>query len=132
VTDADGCTNPPATCPVETVPDEQVAIELAAQGLEVLPPEARRRVAAMWEAAEAAATANAFTLDKLRDPLLTLFQGRVPLVTTEDELTRARQAVTRLLQTTIAGARERGFHVLTEFFLTEALFKLPRLFPLTD
>ena len=34
--------------------------------------------------------------------------------------------------TTIQGAQERGFHVLTEFFFNEALFKLPRLFPLTD
>jgi hypothetical protein len=40
--------------------------------------------------------------------------------------------VNRLLVTMIHGARERGFHVLTDFFLTEALFKLRRLFPLTD
>jgi hypothetical protein len=32
----------------------------------------------------------------------------------------------------MAGARERGFHVLDEFFLNEALFKMPRVFPLTD
>jgi len=32
----------------------------------------------------------------------------------------------------VEGARERGFHVLADFFFTEALFKLPRLFPLTD
>jgi len=44
----------------------------------------------------------------------------------------AREAVARLVKTTMAGARERGFHVLSEFFLNEALFKMPRVFPLTD
>jgi hypothetical protein len=32
----------------------------------------------------------------------------------------------------IRGARERGYQTAEEFFLTEALFKLPRLYPLTD
>ena len=64
--------------------------------------------------------------------LLALFEGRISLVTNEDELTTARKAVNRLLLTMIEGVRERGFHVMTDFFLTEALFKLPRLFPLTD
>jgi len=47
-------------------------------------------------------------------------------------LTRARAAVKRLLSTMVEGARARSFRVLTDFFFTEALFKLPRLFPLTD
>jgi hypothetical protein len=128
----DGCTDPPATCPVETESDERKALELSAGGLEVLPTEVRRRIAALWETADAAATANGFTLSQIREPLLTLFQARIPLVTNEEQLTAARQAVNRLLLTAIEGARQRNFHVLAEFFLNEALFKLPRLFPLTD
>jgi len=74
-----------------------------------------------------------FTLDPIRDPLMTLFEGRVPLVTDDGQkLHDAREAVARLVKTTMAGARERGFHVLSEFFLNEALFKMPRVFPLTD
>jgi hypothetical protein len=59
-------------------------------------------------------------------------QGRISLVTTDDQLKIAQNAVSRLMATAIQGTRERGFHVLNEFFLNEALFKLPRLFPLTD
>ena len=132
VSPMDGCTDPPGTCLVETPSDEQAATELSAGGLQVLPPEVQRRVAAMWETAEAVATANDLNLDQVRDPLLALFEGRISLVTNEDELTTARKAVNRLLLTMIEGVRERGFHVMTDFFLTEALFKLPRLFPLTD
>src|SRR4051812_11388288 len=132
VSPMDGCTNPPGTCHIETVEDEQVATELSSGGLEVLPAEVRARIAAMWETADAVAKANDFNLDHIRDPLLTLFQGRISLVTSDADLTRARDAVRQLLATTIAGARERGFHVLSEFFFTEALFKSPRLFPLTD
>jgi hypothetical protein len=132
VSTLDGWTNPPATCPVETVADEQKATELGSQGLEVLPLDVRRRIAALWETADAVAKANDFNLDHVRDNLLTLFQGRIPLVTNEAELTRARGAADRLLLTMVDGARARGFRVLTDFFFTEALFKLPRLFPLTD
>jgi hypothetical protein len=132
VSPMDGCTSPPSTCVLESPADEQTATELSAGGLQVLPPEVQQRVAALWETAEAVATANDFNLDQVRDSLLTLFQGRIPLVTNDDELTRARGAVDRLLLTMVQGARERGFHVLTDFFFTEALFKLPRLFPLTD
>ncbi|HEY2151214.1 MAG TPA: DUF2235 domain-containing protein [Vicinamibacterales bacterium] len=132
VSPLDGWTNPPDTCLVESVADEQTATELSPDGLQVLPADAQRRVAAMWETADAVATANGFTLDHVRDSLLTLFQGRVPLVTNEDQLVVARAAVTRLLETMIQGAHERTFHVLTDFFFTEAMFKLPRMYPLTD
>ena len=86
----------------------------------------------MWETADAVAIANDFNLDHVRDELLTLFQGRIALVTNEEQLKVARAAVSRLLITMIHGAQERGFHVLTDFFFTEALFKLPHLYPLTD
>jgi hypothetical protein len=128
----DGWATPPTTCAVETTADEQHANEIGAAGLEVLPTEVRRRIAAMWETADAVAKANDFNLDHVRDELLTLFQGRVVLVINEDQLKIACAAVNRLVSTMVQGAQERGFHVLTDFFFTEALFKLPRLYPLTD
>jgi hypothetical protein len=105
---------------------------IGANGLEVLPIEDRRRIAAMWEAADAQATREGFTLKDVRDDLLTLFQGRVSLIKTEDDLTRARTAAAQLVATMAHGARTRDFHVLTGFFLTEALFSLRHLYPLTD
>lgn len=41
-------------------------------------------------------------------------------------------AVVQLVALMIEGARERGFHSATGFFLTEALFKRPRMYPFTD
>jgi hypothetical protein len=32
----------------------------------------------------------------------------------------------------VHGAQQRGFHVLAEFFLNEALFNSPHVYPLTD
>ncbi len=132
VTPLDAWTNPPRTCAVETRADEQRAIELGAGGVEVLPMEARRRLLALWETAVAVAARQGFTLDPVRDPLLMLLHGRISLVTDDEELKMAGRAVTLLVTTMIHGAQTRGFHVLAEFFLTEALSRLPRLFPLTD
>jgi hypothetical protein len=117
---------------VETVVDERTATEIGAQGLEVLPLEVRRRIAGLWEAAEAEAERQGFTLDVVKDALLTLFQGRISLITNDGQLLVGRQAARDLIATMIQGAQERGQHVLAEFFLNEALFKLPRRFPLTD
>ncbi len=125
-------TNPPATCSVETAADELIADELGEKGIEVMPPAARRRIAAMWEAAAAVAEQHDFSLDPVRDDLLTLFQGRISLVTTEEQLTTARVAAATVVATMIRGAQTRGFHVLADFFLNEALSNLPHLFPLTD
>jgi len=132
VSHLDDWTNPPKTCAVETPADERTASELGAKGIEVLPVDQRRRIAAMWEAAAEVATQRGFKLDPVRDPLLTLFQGRISLVTNEEELKTARNSAARLVLAMIHGAEMRAFHVLTEFFLTEALFNLPHLFPLTD
>jgi hypothetical protein len=117
---------------VESADDERQAQPIGNAGLEVLPTEVRRRIAAMWETAEAVATANEFNLDQVRDELLTLFQGRVVLVINEEQLKVACAAVTRLMNTAVHGAQERGYHVLAPFFLNEALFKLQHLYPLTD
>jgi hypothetical protein len=124
--------NPPATCPVETPTDEQIAKELGASGIEVLPLEQRIRIIAMWDQAEAVAKANGYNLDLLHDALLTLFQSRLPLITNDAQLTEARKATVVLLNAMIRSAKNRGFHTLPAFFLTEALFQLPHTFPLTD
>ena len=131
VSHLDEWTNPPVTCPVETEADERSANKLGASGIELLPPDARRRIAVLWETADAVAKANELNLDHVRDPLLSLFQARIPLVTNEEELKAARNAVVRLVNTMVDGAHQRGFKVLAEFFFNEALFN-PRLFPLTD
>jgi hypothetical protein len=124
--------NPPSTCPKESDTDEQTASEVGESGLQIETDDSRRRVLAMWETAMAVAAAKGFTLNHVREPLLTLFEGRVALVTDEAKLHDAREAVARLIATACAGATQRGFHELEEFFLNEALFKMPRVFPLTD
>ena len=74
VSPQDGCINPPNTCAVETEADEQVATEIGAKGLEILPEEARARVNALWDTAAAAAKARDYALDPVRDALLSLLQ----------------------------------------------------------
>jgi hypothetical protein len=126
------CTNPPDTCTVETPVDEQNAAELGADALEVLPPEARDRIDALWQTADSAARQLDFRIDNVKDALVTLFQGRVSLITNDDLLNRARAAVVRLITEMIRAAKTRSFHVMNEFFLNEALFNLYPLFPFTD
>jgi hypothetical protein len=126
------CTNPPDTCSVETPADEQTATELGAETMEVLPPEARDRIDALWKTARTAAQQLDFPIDGAKDALVTLFQGRVPLITNDDQLNRARASVIRLVTAMIEGAQRRSFHVMNEFFLNEALFNLRPLFPFTD
>jgi hypothetical protein len=122
----------PPTCAIETAADEEHAAEVGAESIEVLPLPVRRRIAALWEAAQSAASELDFQLDGVKEPLLTLFQGRIPLITDDDVLNRGRAATVRLVAAMVDGAQRRGFHNLTEFFLTEALFNLRPLFPFTD
>ncbi len=132
VTRMEEWTNPPDTSPTETEADERTANPVGDSGIALGDMETRRRVLVMWETALDIVAGTDFTLDPIREPLLTLFEARSPLVTDDEKLQAARKAVARLITTTIAGARQRGFHVLDEFFLNEALFKMPRVFPLTD
>jgi type VI secretion system (T6SS) phospholipase Tle1-like effector len=127
-----GCSNPPATCPIETEADEQTARELGADAMEVLPLEARARVQTLVTLAEKTASDLDFPLDGLRDAIVTLIQGRIPLVSTPSQLAQAEQATVRLVTATIRNATKRDFHALNEFFLNEALFDLHPLFPYTD
>jgi len=131
VTAEQGGAIPPDTCSVESILDEQHATELG-QNLEVLPLADQIRVNVLWATARATADLLNFPIDAVRDPLVTLFQGRGSLITNDEQLTRGRQAVYRLVSTMIEGAKTRGFHVMNEFFVNEALNRLPRLFPLTD
>ena len=64
--------------------------------------------------------------------MLNLLEGRVILVTNEAELTQARANIGLLIATAAGNAKRRDFRVLAEFFLNEALFSLPHLFPLRD
>jgi len=63
---------------------------------------------------------------------LTLFQGRVPLVTNDDDLKRAQIGAAQLVANAIHGARARGEHHLAPFYVNEAIFNTRHLYPLTD
>jgi hypothetical protein len=124
--------NPPDTCPRETAADEQTAAEVGASGLVIQSEEERRRVLVLWETALDVAKTKDVSLKDVRDPLLSLFEGRIALVTDDAKLQQGRQAVARLITTAADGAGRRGFHTLEPFFINEALFAMPRVFPLTD
>lgn len=128
----DGWLTPPATCRVASEDDEQKPPAMSAGGIELLAPDVRRRISAIWEAAEHSARNEGFDLVHAREWLLTLFEGRVCLISTDAELTLARANVGRLISTAAAGAKQRDFRVLQDFFLNEALFNLPHLYPFTD
>jgi hypothetical protein len=130
VSPLDGWTNPPKTCVVETGANEQAAVEIGA--VEVMTAAMQRNVAALWESAAATAAQLNFPIDGAADALLTLFQGRCPLITNDNELATARNSAVQLVAETIRGAQAMNFHVLAEVFLNQALFHLQPLFPFTD
>ncbi len=132
VTDMRGWTNPPGTCPVESEKDEHTASVIGESGIQLMPIEVRRRIAAMYEAADRAARNQDYNLDHVRTWLLNLFEGRVILVTNDNELAKACANVGVLIDTATGNAKRRDFRVLQEFFMNEALFSLPHLFPLRD
>ncbi len=132
VTPLDGWTNPPSSCPVETAALEQTATEVGASGVLLLPTAVRRKMAAIWAAAETVARAHDFELDHVRTWLLTLIEGRISLVTSEPQLTLARTNMGTFIAHACTNAKRRDFRVLTEFFLNEARFELPHLYPITD
>jgi hypothetical protein len=124
-------TNPPDTCPVETADDEQTATEVGGVVADLSPGE-RLNVAILWQTATDTAAKLDFPIDGVKEPLLTLFQGRVSLIRNDDQLQQARENVVKLVSTTIQGAQGRGLRLMNEFFLNEALFKMRRRFPFTD
>jgi len=127
-----GCANPPGTCAIESEADGKTAKDLGIDPMEVLPPDARDRVIALVDTAEQTAKQLDFPLDGVREALVTLIQGRIPLVADDASLIKAKTATIRLVAEIIRNATKRNFHTVNEFFLTEALFDLRRLFPYTD
>jgi hypothetical protein len=101
-------------------------------GLTILPEVFADRVTVLASVAEAQAKALGVSLGEAREPLLNLIETRIPLVTDDQKLLAARTALIHLVTEMVAGARRRGFYVLSEFFLNEALFKLWPLPPFTD
>jgi hypothetical protein len=132
ISPVDGWATPPSTCPVETPADEQQAAEFNAQSLEVLPREDRLRFDALWETAEATAKSREFSIGEARDAMGALFESRVVLITNAGDLQRAGSSVRRLVGTMMDAAHRRGFHMLHEVDLNEALFNLHPLFPFTE
>ena len=124
----------PPTCLVETEADEIVALEIGTQGLEVLPLDLRRRLLVLWETARQRAEQKYnVTLYPIREPLLALMQGRLPLVTDDtDTLQRARVGTAQLIDQVMVEAKQRGWSTPTDFFLNAALAKRRHLFPYTD
>ena len=115
---------------MKTPDDEQKAVRLSA-AVTVLSPDALKRVAALVGAAEIAARELDFPLAGVRQALFTLIEGRIPLVTTDDQLATARNSVGQLVSEMVRDATSKNFHALNEFFLTETLFNLGALFPFT-
>ena len=126
------CRDVPGTCSVETEQDERNAAEVGAQGLEVLPDDVRARINVLMETARDTAAELDFPLDGVYDALGTLVQGRIPLVTNDEQLAEARRAVVRLTRDMVRNAQQVSSHALNEFFLNQALFHLRPLFPFTD
>jgi hypothetical protein len=122
---------PPTTCPVETRADEQHAAELG-QSLETLPREARLRLDALWETAEREVKRREYSFGEANDALGALFESRVVLIATDDQLQKAGASVVRLVNTMMDEAHRRGFHMLHAVDLNEALFNLHPLFPFTE
>ncbi len=129
-----GWTTPPATCPVETEHDEETAAAIGAGGIELLPTPVRNRISAMWEAAQDRAQRLGMGIEDedVTEWLLTLIEGRVGLEQGPDDLQRARASMETLISVAVKNAQGRMFNKLETFFLNEALFSLPHLFPLTD
>ncbi len=125
------CTNPPDTCVIETEADERTADVLGTE-VQVLPAAASARVDVLWTTAVSVGKQLDFPVDGAKDALVSLFQGRIALVTTDAQLDQARRAVVRLVSAMIADAQRNSFHVLNAFFLNDALFHLAPLPPFTD
>jgi hypothetical protein len=132
VTPAADWTNPPDTCPVEGEADEGTASAIGERGIELLPLDVRRRMAAIYEAADQVARQREYTVDHVREWLLTLIEARVILVTNEAQLAQARQNMGVLIATAADHAKRRDYRVLEEFFMNEALLGLPHLYPWRD
>ena len=132
VSAVNGCTNPPASCLVETSEDEQIATEVGSVSAFVPTPEQAQRIQMLWDAAQATAQELELSIDAVKEDLVMLFGSRVVLITNGIELRDARTAVVRLVTQMITLARRQGTPFMSSFFLTQALFTLHPLPPFTD
>ena len=126
-----GCRSMPDTCPVETDTDEGIAVRIA-DALVVMPAEQRAAVATLWDVARREAETEQFPLDNVGDALLTLIEGRVPLITSDAELREAAQSTADLVAGMIHLAKRQGLNRLDEALLAAALFQKTELFPYLD
>jgi hypothetical protein len=95
----------------------------------------RNRIAAMWEAAQDRAQRLGVEIkdEDTTEWIMTLIEGRVGLVQTPEDLQRARAAMETLITAGVDNAKRKGINnKLDAFFLNDALFNLPHLFPLSD
>src|SRR5204863_4668092 len=73
VSSVDGCTNPPASCPVETAEDEQMATEVGSVSAFVPTAEQAQRIQMLWDAAQATSQALELSIDAVKEDLVMLF-----------------------------------------------------------
>jgi hypothetical protein len=127
-----GFRTPPATCPIETKQDESAIVEVGVKGIDLLPTEFRDRAKVLTATAIAQAAALDYSLGGAEEAILGLIEARIPLVTNDADLERARVSTANLVTRVVANAKKRQFNVLNEFFVTEALHDLRPLYPFTD
>jgi hypothetical protein len=127
-----GFRTPPGTCPIETAQDEAAIVEVGVKGLDLLPPEFRDRANALTATAIAQAKALDYSLGGAQEAIFGLIEARIPLVTNDADLARARKSTADLVTRVIANAKKRQYNVLSDFFVSEALHDLRPLYPFTD
>ena len=133
VSPLDEWANPPGTCPRETAIDEGAAEKAGDVSVTSLPLDQRRQIAALLETAIATAKTLEITVDgPTYDALIYLFQSRLPLITSDAVLEKARQSTAVLIERAASNARHAPFPTVAPVFLGQALRDLPGLSPLTD
>ena len=133
VSDLDDWTNPPSTCPVETEADELVAARAGDVTIAELPLDQRRKVMVLAEAAHATARHFDVTVEPATyDQLMYLFQSRLPIIQTDDDLSAAAHAASELVARAISNARHAQFPTVEPVFLTQAISQRPALPPLSE
>jgi hypothetical protein len=127
-----GFRTPPGTCPIETQTDEGRIVEVSVKGIELLPQVFRDRANVLMATAIEQATALDYSLGGAEEAIFGLIEARIPLVTNDADLARARVSTANLVTRVVANAKKRQFNVLNDFFVTEALHDLRPLYPFTD
>jgi type VI secretion system (T6SS) phospholipase Tle1-like effector len=133
VSDLADWTNPPSTCPVESAADESVAAKAGDVSIVDLPLDERRKVVALAETAHATANRIGVTVEPATyDYLMYLFQSRLPVIQTDDDLKAAARAASELVARAVSNAKHAQFPTVEPVFLTQAISQRPGLPPLTD